>query len=145
MPAPRAHVRSQVHSLLAGDSAHLPAQMVEMLFSRGLVKVLFATETFAMGVNMPARTVVFSGLRKPDGRSSFRDLLPGTALAHDEISADHADLYDLLNRGILPTTGRRVHADGGPRRPPWLGRGRHRDYPLFRRSPRCKDHGGFLA
>ena len=35
-------------------------KMVEMLFGRGLVKVLFATETFAMGVNMPARTVVFS-------------------------------------------------------------------------------------
>ena len=51
--------------------------MVEILFSRGLVKVLFATETFAMGVNMPARTVVFSQLRKPDGRSGFRDLFPG--------------------------------------------------------------------
>ncbi|KAI8971231.1 NUC185 domain-containing protein [Pilobolus umbonatus] len=51
-------------------------EMVEILFSRGLVKVLFATETFAMGVNMPARCVVFSGIRKHDGRS-FRDLLPG--------------------------------------------------------------------
>ncbi|TNN59732.1 Helicase SKI2W [Liparis tanakae] len=35
-------------------------EVIEMLFSRGLVKVLFATETFAMGVNMPARTVVSS-------------------------------------------------------------------------------------
>nr|KAF6463100.1 Ski2 like RNA helicase [Molossus molossus] len=51
-------------------------EIVEMLFSRGLVKVLFATETFAMGVNMPARTVVFDSMRKHDG-SSFRDLLPG--------------------------------------------------------------------
>ena len=50
--------------------------MVEILFSRGLVKVLFATETFAMGVNMPARCVVFSGIRKHDGKS-FRDILPG--------------------------------------------------------------------
>jgi antiviral helicase SKI2 len=47
-----------------------------MLFSKGLVKILFATETFAMGVNMPARTVVFSSLSKHDGQS-FRDLLPG--------------------------------------------------------------------
>lgn len=39
-----------------------------MCFSRGLVKVLFATETFAMGVNMPARTVVFNGTRKHDGK-----------------------------------------------------------------------------
>ncbi|KAI8148032.1 NUC185 domain-containing protein [Fennellomyces sp. T-0311] len=51
-------------------------EIVEILFARGLVKVLFATETFAMGVNMPARSVVFSGLRKHDGRG-FRDLLPG--------------------------------------------------------------------
>ncbi|KAK4703557.1 antiviral helicase SKI2, partial [Phenoliferia sp. Uapishka_3] len=51
-------------------------EIVELLFARGLVKVLFATETFAMGVNMPAKCVVFSGTRKHDGRS-FRDLLPG--------------------------------------------------------------------
>ncbi|KAH7107002.1 antiviral helicase [Auriculariales sp. MPI-PUGE-AT-0066] len=51
-------------------------EVVEILFARGLVKVLFATETFAMGVNMPARCVVFSQIRKHDGRS-FRDLNPG--------------------------------------------------------------------
>ncbi|KAJ3283372.1 hypothetical protein HK104_010409 [Borealophlyctis nickersoniae] len=51
-------------------------EMVEILFTRGLVKVLFATETFAMGVNAPARCVVFSMIRKHDGRS-FRELLPG--------------------------------------------------------------------
>lgn len=51
-------------------------EMVEILFSRTLVKVLFATETFAMGVNMPAKSVVFSGIRKHDG-SGFRDLTPG--------------------------------------------------------------------
>ncbi|GAB0201588.1 helicase SKI2W [Grus japonensis] len=51
-------------------------EVVEMLFSQGLVKVLFATETFAMGVNMPARTVVFDSIRKHDG-NNFRDLLPG--------------------------------------------------------------------
>ena len=51
-------------------------EMVEILFGRGLVKILFATETFAMGVNMPARCVVFNGCRKHDG-VSFRDLLPG--------------------------------------------------------------------
>ncbi|XP_029700666.1 superkiller complex protein 2 [Takifugu rubripes] len=51
-------------------------EVTEMLFSRGLVKVLFATETFAMGVNMPARTVVFDSIRKHDG-TGFRNLLPG--------------------------------------------------------------------
>lgn len=51
-------------------------EIVEILFARGLVKVLFATETFAMGLNLPTRTVVFSGFRKHDGRQ-FRDLLAG--------------------------------------------------------------------
>ncbi|KAL3530840.1 hypothetical protein ACH5RR_010162 [Cinchona calisaya] len=51
-------------------------EVVEMLFCRGLVKVLFSTETFAMGVNAPARTVVFDTLRKFDGKE-FRQLLPG--------------------------------------------------------------------
>jgi antiviral helicase SKI2 len=51
-------------------------ELVEILFAKTLVKVLFATETFAMGLNLPTRTVVFSGLRKHDGRT-FRDLLPG--------------------------------------------------------------------
>ncbi|ROK35693.1 Helicase SKI2W [Anabarilius grahami] len=53
-------------------------EVIEMLFSKGLVKVLFATETFAMGVNMPARTVVFDSMRKHDG-TGFRNLLPGRA------------------------------------------------------------------
>lgn len=51
-------------------------ECVEILFAKTLVKVLFATETFAMGLNLPTRTVVFSGYRKHDGRQ-FRDLLPG--------------------------------------------------------------------
>ncbi|XP_071485976.1 superkiller complex protein 2-like [Diadema antillarum] len=51
-------------------------EVVEMLFQRGLVKLLFATETFAMGVNMPARTVLFDSIKKHDG-TSLRHLLPG--------------------------------------------------------------------
>ncbi|TWU74181.1 hypothetical protein ED733_001280 [Metarhizium rileyi] len=51
-------------------------ELVEILFAQTLVKVLFATETFAMGLNLPTRTVVFSGYRKHDGHS-FRNLLPG--------------------------------------------------------------------
>ncbi|WFC98211.1 Antiviral helicase ski2 [Malassezia yamatoensis] len=51
-------------------------ELVEILFQRGLVKVLFATETFAMGVNMPARSVVFASTRKNDG-TNFRNLLSG--------------------------------------------------------------------
>ncbi|KAF2769640.1 antiviral helicase [Teratosphaeria nubilosa] len=51
-------------------------ECVEILFAKTLVKVLFATETFAMGLNLPTRTVVFSGYRKFDNKG-FRDLLPG--------------------------------------------------------------------
>ncbi|CAM8958449.1 unnamed protein product [Rhodiola kirilowii] len=51
-------------------------EVVEMLFCRGVIKVLFSTETFAMGVNAPAKTVVFDTLRKFDGKE-FRQLLPG--------------------------------------------------------------------
>ena len=43
--------------------------MVEDLFERKLVKALFATETFAVGINMPARSVIFKSLKKFDGRS----------------------------------------------------------------------------
>ncbi|QRW24572.1 antiviral helicase SKI2 [Rhizoctonia solani] len=68
-----AESRDWVHH---GGLLPLVKEVVEILFARGLVKVLFATETFAMGVNMPARSVVFSGIRKHDGKS-FRDLLPG--------------------------------------------------------------------
>lgn len=45
-------------------------EIVEMCFQTGLVRVLFATETFAMGVNMPARTVVFDSITKFDGKGS---------------------------------------------------------------------------
>ncbi len=41
--------------------------MVEQVFSSGLLKLLFTTETFAVGVNMPAHTVVFNSLEKFDG------------------------------------------------------------------------------
>jgi superfamily II RNA helicase len=44
-------------------------EVVERLFTSGLIKLLFTTETFALGINMPARTVVFSSLRKFDGVS----------------------------------------------------------------------------
>ena len=47
---------------------HTLKEIVENLFERGLIKVLFATETFAVGVNMPAKTVVFTHLEKYDNR-----------------------------------------------------------------------------
>ena len=51
-------------------------EIVEILFSEGLIKALFATETFAIGINMPAKTVVFTNTRKWDGKD-FRWLTSG--------------------------------------------------------------------
>ncbi len=48
-------------------------EVVEELFERRLVRVLYATETFAVGVNFPVRTVCFESYRKFDGRG-FRAL-----------------------------------------------------------------------
>jgi len=44
-------------------------EYVELLFQARLIKVVFATETLAVGVNMPARTVVFTQLDKPDNQA----------------------------------------------------------------------------
>ncbi|MGP5725705.1 DEAD/DEAH box helicase [Arthrobacter rhombi] len=61
--------------LLRGFAAHhaglLPIfkEVVEKLFARGVVKAVFATETLALGVNMPARSVVLEKLEKFNGES----------------------------------------------------------------------------
>ncbi len=44
-------------------------EIVERLFTSGLIKMLFTTETFALGVNMPARTVAFNQIRKFTGET----------------------------------------------------------------------------
>lgn len=68
--------------LLRGISSHhaglLPTfkECVEELFSRGLVKVVFATETLALGINMPARSVVIEKLSKWNGET-HADITPG--------------------------------------------------------------------
>ncbi|KAH9960623.1 antiviral helicase [Russula dissimulans] len=51
-------------------------EVIEILFQEGVIKVLFATETFSIGLNMPAKTVVFTAARKFDGHE-FRDLSSG--------------------------------------------------------------------
>ena len=68
-------------ALMRGFAAHhagmLPAfrHIVEELFVKGLVRAVFATETLALGINMPARTVVLEKLIKFDGESHV-DLSP---------------------------------------------------------------------
>jgi ATP-dependent RNA helicase HelY len=66
---------SWVDGLRRGIAAHhaglLPAfkEVVEELFTRGLVRAVFATETLALGINMPARTVVIEKLDKWNGET----------------------------------------------------------------------------
>jgi ATP-dependent RNA helicase HelY len=68
--------------LLAGVAAHhaglVPAfkETVEECFVRGLIKAVFATETLALGINMPARTVVLERLVKWNGEAHV-DVTPG--------------------------------------------------------------------
>jgi ATP-dependent RNA helicase DOB1 len=51
-------------------------EVIELLFQEGLLKVLFTTETFSMGINMPAKTVVFTSIEKFDG-DEFRWITGG--------------------------------------------------------------------
>lgn len=51
-------------------------EIIEILFQEGLIKCLFATETFSIGINMPAKTVVFTSTRKFDGKD-FRWITSG--------------------------------------------------------------------
>ncbi len=69
-------LRGEVFGLARGGVGYHHAGMmpvykevVERMFTAGLLKLLFTTETFALGINMPARSVVFNALRKFDGVS----------------------------------------------------------------------------
>jgi ATP-dependent RNA helicase HelY len=68
--------------LQRGIAAHhagmLPTfkEVVEELFTAGLIRAVFATETLALGINMPARTVVIERLDKWNGEN-HADLTPG--------------------------------------------------------------------
>ncbi|KAF3324786.1 superkiller viralicidic activity 2-like 2 [Carex littledalei] len=51
-------------------------EVIEILFQEGLIKCLFATETFSIGLNMPAKTCVFTSVSKFDG-DKFRYITSG--------------------------------------------------------------------
>jgi superfamily II RNA helicase len=106
-------------------------EIVERLFTTGLVRLLFATETFSLGVNMPARTVVFQSLCKFDGirygRIMAREYwqMAGRAgrqgidaQGHvfallDETSVDWPDVEYLLSGRIEPVRSRFDLSYGG--------------------------------
>ena len=57
-----------------GHLLPIAKEIVEILFSEGLIKLLLATETFAMGINMPTKTVIFHSIQKFDGKTQLRML-----------------------------------------------------------------------
>lgn len=54
-------------------------EMVELLYSKGYIKLLFATETFSVGVNMPTKSVIFTDVNKFDG------MVARTLYAHEYV------------------------------------------------------------
>lgn len=79
-----------------GGLLPLLKEVIEILFQEGLIKVLFATETFSIGLNMPAKTVVFTNVRKWDGKD-FRNLTGGEYIQ----MSGRAGRRGLDDRGIV--------------------------------------------
>ncbi len=50
-------------------------EIIEILFSKGYVKMMFCTETFAVGLNMPTKTVLFAGFKKYDEQTGGMRML----------------------------------------------------------------------
>ena len=106
-------------------------EIVEILFTRGFVKILFATETFSVGLNMPTKTVVFLELEKwcdgcqkrllrPDeyiqmaGRAGRRGLDTQGLVLYEPMKEpiDSGDLKSLLTGALPPLESRmRFHYD----------------------------------
>ena len=76
-------------------------EMVEIMFEKGYVKLLFATETFAVGINLPTKTVVFDSFRKYDG-SSHRTLM----------SHEYTQMAGRAGRRGIDTVGHVFHLNG---------------------------------
>ena len=99
-------VRDGIHpdALMRGIAAHhagvLPAwkELIEELFQQGLVKVVFATETLAAGINMPARSTVIASLSKRTERG-HRPLMGSEFLQ----MAGRAGRRGLDSRGFVVT------------------------------------------
>lgn len=73
-------------------------EMVELLFAKGYIKLLFATETFAVGINMPTKTVLFTDVNKFDG-SGMRMLM----------SHEYTQMAGRAGRRGIDTVGHVIH------------------------------------
>uniref|UniRef100_A0A8D2INK6 Exosome RNA helicase MTR4 n=1 Tax=Varanus komodoensis TaxID=61221 RepID=A0A8D2INK6_VARKO len=87
-------------------------ETIEILFSEGLIKALFATETFAMGINMPARTVLFTSARKFDGKD-FRWITSGEYIQMSGRAGrrgmdDRGIVILMVDEKMSPTVGKQL-------------------------------------
>ena len=73
-------------------------EMIELLFSKGYIKLLFATETFAVGINMPTKTVIFTGFEKFNGT--------GMRMIHPH---EYTQMAGRAGRRGLDTIGHVIH------------------------------------
>ena len=73
-------------------------EMIEIIFAKGYVKLLFATETFAVGINMPTKTVIFTGFSKFDGN--------GMRILH---AHEYTQMAGRAGRRGLDTIGHVIH------------------------------------
>jgi superfamily II RNA helicase len=73
-------------------------EMIELLFSKGYIKVLFATETFSVGINMPTKSVIFCDVNKFDG--------DGTRFLH---SHEYTQMAGRAGRRGIDTIGYVIH------------------------------------
>ncbi|XP_055849713.1 exosome RNA helicase MTR4 [Episyrphus balteatus] len=87
-------------------------EIIEILFGEGLIKALFATETFAMGLNMPARTVLFTAPRKFDGKD-FRWITSGEYIQMSGRAGrrgidDKGIVILMIDEKVSPSVGRAI-------------------------------------
>ena len=74
-------------------------EMVELMMDKGYVKLLFATETFAVGINMPTKTVLFTGVSKFTSAGQTRLLYPH----------EYTQMAGRAGRRGLDTVGHVIH------------------------------------
>ena len=96
----------------AGIHVQLKA-LVESLYEDRLIEVLYTTSTFALGINMPARTVVLDGLHKFDGRSTrplrVREFLQKAGRAGRRGLDDEGFVVVKMDKGAWYESGQLVH------------------------------------
>ena len=73
-------------------------EMIEIMFEKGFIKLLFATETFAVGINMPTKTVLFTSFSKYSN-NGFRNIL----------SHEYTQMAGRAGRRGLDTVGNVIH------------------------------------